>query len=1076
MLALGGGSKPKSNESLNDVDGSEKKVENPVSLSKKDIEPPVGNTNEIKKSNEISIGNSNESLASSMDMKLGKVTTDLPVGAPIISKPKPDVPEVQLISKWMEEMLETLFNATINPNHPSKNLVYLASLHEDIQSSNGLLNEEYLESIFMEILTDRGIPSKFKTPIEYLYHVYQASYNEKRKLEPKFKQPIIKQIIKLSTSYGFICFQVPDMFINSSIKDSIDVFIRKFSTLSQFLVDIVESSIEQDGLLELLNLFLPTLASGLRRMNINNRDYVNYLSLFQTFVNIKPVAAVFSQVDGFQPPSRTTALDFENKTLLGPLLKLSPLSATAAPYYFTENASELSQSQVSNTYDSVNGEYKVLIDRLFFIVDKLIRGSTQTRLDLLTWFAELINHSHLRRGSHADLKTLASDGFTYNITMILIKLSLPFLDYPVFLKTKKIDRDYWGKSKMIDILDESRVNSTIKEADAFYDENSFDDNSTNFISDCFFLTLTYLHYGLGGVIIHFDRIKQLIKQYSERIQMIEQNRVPPGSNPAMLAIMKSQIAPYKKQLNVLVAQKHAILALFESRQLQDETFDFIIGACTFFIRVFNPNPEEKIKIPIYKIQKVSELEDHEFLKTKTPVPWKFYPEYMIEGIINYCKFSGNFRGCPLINNSGKVPIFVEFSIILLRSPELLGNPHMKANIVEVLFYGSMPMGTLPGFFVDIINGNQLVRENILYSLLDFYVMVEKTGASSQFYDKFNTRFYISNILEELWKNLEYRKQLENYSRHNVEFFIRFVARMLNDTTYLLDETFTELNKIHNYQKEKRARALGQQPNEEFGTDEELAGKLESSERTTKSYMQLSNKTMQLFNLFTKEVPQAFTLPEIVDRLASMLDYNLSVMVGPKASNLKVENPETYGFNPRETLKSLCNIYINLSGESKFTIAVSRDGRSFSLSYFQKAKEILTRNYVDARSIDKFIKFAEEADKQRQLDEDEELELGEIPDEFLDPLMYTLMEDPVILPGSKITIDRSTIRAHLLSDATDPFNRMPLKIEDVTPDVEMLEKIKNFKLAKRAEVLAQSQAEEVTDMDVDKDEDEKMEGV
>lgn len=982
------------------------------------------------------------------------------------AKPKVEIPEEQLVSKWMEDMLELIFGATINPSH-SGNLVYLSSLHEEIQTSNGLLNEEHLESIFMEILTDKGIPSKFTTSIEYLYHIYHSSYTEKRKLEPKFKQPIIKKIIKFSTSYGFICFQVPDMFVNNNIKDSIDIFIRKFSTLSQFLVDIVESSIEQDGLLELLNLFLPTLAAGLRGMDINNREYANYLSLFQTFVSIKPVAAVFSQIDGFQPPSRTTALDFENKTLLGPLLRLSPLSEKAAPYYFTENASEISKTQISNTYDSVNGEYRVLIDRLFFIIDKLIRGSTQTRQDLLTWFAELINNSHLRRGSHADLKTLASDGFTYNITMILIKLSLPFLDYPVFAKINKIDKDYWGKAKLIDILDESRVNSTIKEADKYYAEHPFDDNLTNFISDCFFLTLTYLHYGLGGVIVHFDRLKQMIKQYTERIQMIEQNRVPPGSNPAMLAMMKGQIAPYKKQLNVLVAQKHAILALFESRQLQEETFDLIIGACTFFIKVFNPKPDEKIEIPIYKIDKVSELDDHEFLKTKTPIPWKFYPEYMIEGIINYCKFSGNFRGCPLVNNSGKVPIFVEFSVILLRSPELLGNPHMKANIVEVLFYGAMPMGpSHPGFFVDIFNENQLVRNNILYSLLDFYVMVEKTGASSQFYDKFNTRFYISNILEELWKNLDYRKQLENYSTNNVEFFIRFVARMLNDTTYLLDETFTELNKIHNYQKEKRARAMGQPANDEYGNDEELAGKLESSERTTKSYMQLSNKTMQLFNLFTKEVPQAFILPEIADRLASMLDYNLSVMVGPKASNLKVENPETYGFNPRETLKSLCNIYINLSGQQKFTIAVSRDGRSFALSYFQKAKEILSRNYVDARSIDKFIKFAEEADTQRQLDEDEELELGEIPDEFLDPLMFTLMEDPVTLPGSKITIDRSTIRAHLLSDATDPFNRMPLKIEDVTPDLDMLERIKDFKLSKRAEAQAA--------MDVDKDEDVKME--
>lgn len=51
---------------------------------------------------------------------------------------------------------------------------------------------------------------------------------------------------------------------------------------------------------------------------------------------------------------------------------------------------------------------------------------------------------------------------------------------------------------------------------------------------------------------------------------------------------------------------------------------------------------------------------------------------------------------------------------------------------------------------------------------------------------------------------------------------------------------------------------------------------------------------------------------------------------------------------------------------------------------------------------------------------------------VDPLMFTLMEDPVILPSSGTTVDRSTIVAHLLNEATDPFNRQPLSIDQVKP--------------------------------------------
>ena len=56
--------------------------------------------------------------------------------------------------------------------------------------------------------------------------------------------------------------------------------------------------------------------------------------------------------------------------------------------------------------------------------------------------------------------------------------------------------------------------------------------------------------------------------------------------------------------------------------------------------------------------------------------------------------------------------------------------------------------------------------------------------------------------------------------------------------------------------------------------------------------------------------------------------------------------------------------------------------------------------------------------------------SEIPENYLDPMMCEIMTDPVKLPKSDNIIDRLTIRKHLLSDKTDPFNRAPLKEEDL----------------------------------------------
>ena len=49
----------------------------------------------------------------------------------------------------------------------------------------------------------------------------------------------------------------------------------------------------------------------------------------------------------------------------------------------------------------------------------------------------------------------------------------------------------------------------------------------------------------------------------------------------------------------------------------------------------------------------------------------------------------------------------------------------------------------------------------------------------------------------------------------------------------------------------------------------------------------------------------------------------------------------------------------------------------------------------------------------------------------DPLMDTLMEDPVELPSGKV-MDRAVIMRHLLNSSTDPFSRQPLSEDMLMP--------------------------------------------
>ena len=68
----------------------------------------------------------------------------------------------------------------------------------------------------------------------------------------------------------------------------------------------------------------------------------------------------------------------------------------------------------------------------------------------------------------------------------------------------------------------------------------------------------------------------------------------------------------------------------------------------------------------------------------------------------------------------------------------------------------------------------------------------------------------------------------------------------------------------------------------------------------------------------------------------------------------------------------------------------------------------------------------------------------IPDAFVDPIMQTVMADPVTLPGSGQVVDRATIRRHLLSDRTDPFSRSPLDESMLVPADELRRRIEKWR--------------------------------
>lgn len=178
----------------------------------------------------------------------------------------------------------------------------------------------------------------------------------------------------------------------------------------------------------------------------------------------------------------------------------------------------------------------------------------------------------------------------------------------------------------------------------------------------------------------------------------------------------------------------------------------------------------------------------------------------------------------------------------------------------------------------------------------------------------------------------------------------------------------------------------------------------------------------------------------------MLNYFLLQLVGPQRKSLSLKDPEKYEFRPKHLLKQIVNVYVHLARGDKgnvFPAAISRDGRSYNEQLFSAAADVLMRIGEDGRIIQEFVELGAKAKAAAVEAMDAENALGDIPDEFLDPIQYTLMKDPVILPSSRVILDRPVILRHLLSDSTDPFNRSPLTPDMLIPDHELKSKIEEF---------------------------------
>lgn len=722
-----------------------------------------------------------------------------------------------------------------------------------------------------------------------------------------------------------------------------------------------------------------------------------------------------------------SAPGIEKHTFLGPFFRISPLQSEVTTTYFA-GPRTLDRGAIKNAQNALQITINTHQLDLRDIVNAFVRASIETRNKLLDWFAYIMNTNHKRRAMQVDPKEVASDGFMMNITVVLDQLCEPFMD-STFSKVDRIDVGYFRRNPRVDIKEETKLNADQAQSDSFYSQKV--DGTNNFITDIFFLTLAAHHYGSEATHSKLKNLEKDIKFYEKHLKTLDAERPKFANSPRQLAIFEISVKRHTDVLEKAMALKFAIEGCLLDEKMQGRSLQFMRYVSVWLLRVASQSaytPDKPLALPLPKEQSDA---------------FKCLPEYALQDIVDNFKFV--FRYVPQIILSAVGDEMIALCCAFLESSEYVRNPYLKSTLVTLLYMGTWPTYHLrKGVLGDAMTNSNFANNYLLHAVMKFYIECESTGAHTQFYDKFNIRYEIFQIIKCVWTNDFYKSQLGRQSRTDRQFFVRFVNLLLNDATYVLDEALSRFPKIHDIQEELRGNQTLAQEDRQKKEEE-----LQSLEGQATSYMQLANETVAMMKLFTKALCDSFTLPEVVARLAGMLDFNLDLLVSSKSLNLRVDNPGKYHFNPKTLLPDLVDIFLNLGNAQTFVEAVAADGRSYKAETFARSSEIMHRRGLKApEELAAWDELRAKFEKTKKELDEAELDLGEVPAEFEDPILGDLMKDPVVLPSQNI-VDRSTIIQHLLSDEKDPFTRVPMTIDDVVPADDLRQRIEAWKAERMA---------------------------
>lgn len=873
---------------------------------------------------------------------------------------------------------------------------------------------------------DISMEERRSTVLRYLLECFgrvhtERNMNQKRTSDDKWVDSLNAAN---SAIINFISLLLTGKLANKKIENPshplFQIMIEDRDTIPRvFILDFI-SHISKDYF---KSIFEPILYSLLRKIRTgsiaNDKDKIP-LEILAELCEIKlgnserPFCLLLTSLPMFLPDAISTAggREIQKLSFLGPFLQFSVFASDdpeVPKKYFPEGKTWGDATPMIRK--TLRLSLQVVRTEMFKVIHSLL--VSKAREDCLQYLAAILIRNSKKSQIQADEKLLATDGFMINVLSILQKLCIK-------VNLAKVDRTYIiHPNSRIDLSQFSTIKAS-KEQIATWKKSIDDSNGwtePKFQTDCFFFTYYCHHIAIIPAMRKYIQRMRAIRDMNKLITEIESHESE-WKHTSLGVRNRLLLKKWKEQLKQLVEQDVCAVAGLVDEELMRRCLGFYSSAAEWLLDILTAGKGENVTFP---------------LPTDVPVIFGALPDFFIEDMVEFLLFVDIHL--PQILNESPMDKFVPLMVILLCNYNYIANPYLVAKLVELLFAMDPSLQPLARNLYEKFASNHIGEVHLMKSLIKFYVDVETTGSSNEFYDKFGIRYHISIILKGLWKRPIHKQAVILESRS--ENFARFVNMLINDTTFLLDESVDTLKNIRDTQDMMNNITEWEKLPREVRTSRQR--QLSTDERQCKSYLTLANETVEMLHYLTLEIKEPFLQEKLAERLSVMLNYNVKQFTGEKYKHLKVKKPEKYGFEPKKLLGKITDIYLHLESR-EFSMSVASDERSYRKELFDDCISLLHRHALKSQmELDRLRKFADAVEQIYIEKSKAALDLDDAPDEFRDPLMDTVMLDPVLLPSGTI-MDRSVIARHLLNSNTDPFSRQKLTEDMLQPVPELKEKI------------------------------------